>query len=173
MNMWKFFQCKFSLRSWVTKATKVSHFSSFFILCHVWPKISHFLSKISGKLKRVPWPLPENWHGMALYQFLCYAFCHSYWRNKGSTMLQVPNHWGDITSPNNVAGTFFIIVHLLLKDFRFEHEGAKFVSWPGQHLTLVRPWSLWISYKVLELLSLLQCIAAHLQHGLPWVSKKS
>jgi len=28
MNMWKFFQSKFSLRSWVTEATKVPHFSS-------------------------------------------------------------------------------------------------------------------------------------------------
>jgi len=41
MNRWKFFQCKFSLRSWVTNATKVPHFCSFFILCQVWPKISH------------------------------------------------------------------------------------------------------------------------------------
>jgi len=24
------------------------------------------LSKISGKLERMPWPLPKNWHGMAL-----------------------------------------------------------------------------------------------------------
>jgi len=27
--------------------------------------INDNLSKISGKLERVPWPLPENWHGMA------------------------------------------------------------------------------------------------------------
>jgi len=26
---------------WVTKATKVPHFSSFFISCQVWPKVSH------------------------------------------------------------------------------------------------------------------------------------
>jgi len=32
---------KFSLRSWVTEATKVPYFSSFFISCQVWPKISH------------------------------------------------------------------------------------------------------------------------------------
>jgi len=25
------------------------------------------LSEISGELERVPWPLPENWHGMALF----------------------------------------------------------------------------------------------------------
>jgi len=37
----KFFQCKFSLRSWVTEATKVPHFSSFLISCQVRPKISH------------------------------------------------------------------------------------------------------------------------------------
>ena len=40
INMWKNFQRKFSLRSWVTEATKVPHFS-FFISCQVWPKISH------------------------------------------------------------------------------------------------------------------------------------
>jgi len=28
------------------------------------------LSKISGKLERVAWPLPENWHGMALLLYI-------------------------------------------------------------------------------------------------------
>jgi len=31
-------------------------------------------------------------------------------------------------------------VHLLLKDLRFEHWGAKLVSCPGRHLTLSRAW---------------------------------
>jgi len=32
---------KISLQPWVTEGTKVLHFFSFFILCHVWLKISH------------------------------------------------------------------------------------------------------------------------------------
>jgi len=43
-------------------------------------------------------------------------------------------------SPNNVASTFFSTAHLLPKDFRFKHGGAKLVSCRGRHLTLVRPW---------------------------------
>ena len=42
-------------------------------------------------------------------------------------------------SPNNVAGTFFNIVHMLPKDLRFEHGGAKRISCPGRHLTSLRP----------------------------------
>jgi len=34
---------------------------------------------------------------------------------------------------------FFNTVHLLPKDLRIEHRGAKFVSCPGRHLTSVRP----------------------------------
>jgi len=33
-------------------------------------------------------------------------------------------------SPNNVTSTFFNTVHLLLKDLRFEHGGAKLASCP-------------------------------------------
>jgi len=43
-------------------------------------------------------------------------------------------------SPNNVTSTFFNTVHLLPKDLRFEHVGVKPASWPGRHLTSVRPW---------------------------------
>jgi len=42
--------------------------------------------------------------------------------------------------PNNGARTFFNAVNLLPKDLRFEHGGAKLVSCPGRHLTLVGPW---------------------------------
>ena len=35
--------------------------------------------------------------------------------------------------------TKFSTVHLLLKDLRFEHRGAKLVSCPGRHLTSLRP----------------------------------
>jgi len=44
-------------------------------------------------------------------------------------------------SPNNVANTFFNTGYYLLpKDRRFEHGGAKLVSFPGRHLTSVCPW---------------------------------
>ena len=42
-------------------------------------------------------------------------------------------------SPNNVASTFSNTVHLLPKDLSFEHRGAELVSWPGRHLTSLRP----------------------------------
>jgi len=35
---------------------------------------------------------------------------------------------------------------LLPKDFRFERVGAKLVSCPGRHLTLLRPWVLRFIY---------------------------
>jgi len=38
--------------------------------------------------------------------------------------------------------TFFNTVHLLRKDFRFEHGFAKLASCPGRHLTLLGPWRL-------------------------------
>jgi len=41
----------------------------------------------------------------------------------------------------NVTSTFFITVHLLPKDLWFEHGGTKLASFPGRHLTSVRPWS--------------------------------
>jgi len=36
--------------------------------------------------------------------------------------------------------SFFNTVHSLPKDLRFEHGGARLVSCPEPHLTLVRPW---------------------------------
>ena len=42
-------------------------------------------------------------------------------------------------SHNIVMSTYFKIVHLLLKDLRFEHGGAKLVSFPRRHLTSVLP----------------------------------
>jgi len=44
-------------------------------------------------------------------------------------------------SPNIVTSTFFNTVHLLPKDLRFEHGGAKLASCPGRHLTSLRSWS--------------------------------
>jgi len=46
---------------------------------------------------------------------------------------------GSHKSPNYVSSTFFNTVHLLPKDLRFEHGGAKFVSRPRRHLTSLRP----------------------------------
>ena len=48
-------------------------------------------------------------------------------------------HCGASKSLNNVASAFFNTVHLLPKDLRFEHGGAKLASCPGRHLTYVRP----------------------------------
>ena len=42
-------------------------------------------------------------------------------------------------NPNNVTNTFFNTVHLLPKDLRFEHGGAKLTSCPGRHVTSLRP----------------------------------
>jgi len=59
--------------------------------------------------------------------------------SKGGTIPRTPNHHGAPKSPNNVTGTFFNTIHLLRKD-RFEHGGAKLASFPGRHLTSLRPW---------------------------------
>jgi len=57
---------------------------------------------------------------------------------KRGTVPWGPNHRGGADSPrgapkkpNNVTSTFFNTVHLLRKDLRFEHEGAKFLIVPG------------------------------------------
>ena len=42
-------------------------------------------------------------------------------------------------SPNNAKSTFFNTVHLLPKDLRIEYGDAKLVSFPGRHLTSLRP----------------------------------
>jgi len=53
-------------------------------------------------------------------------------------------------SPNNATSTFFNTVHLLPKDLRFEHGGAKLASWPGRHLTTLRPWP-WLKWTTTTL----------------------
>jgi len=55
-------------------------------------------------------------------------------------MPRAPNHWGAAKSPYNTASTFFNTVHLLPKDLRFGHGGAKLVSFPGRRVTSVRTW---------------------------------
>jgi len=47
---------------------------------------------------------------------------------KGGTIPRAPK------SPNNVTRTFFNTIHLLPKDIRFEHGGAKLACCPGRHL---------------------------------------
>jgi len=42
---------------------------------------------------------------------------------------------GGAKSPNKVTSTLFDTVHLLPKDLKFEHGGAKPASCPGRHLT--------------------------------------
>jgi len=71
-------------------------------------------------------------------------------RNEGGTIPRAPNHYGGVESlwglrgapksPNNVTNTFFDTVHLLPKELRFEHGGAKFVACLGRHLISLRPW---------------------------------
>ena len=63
--------------------------------------------------------------------------------NEGARGAQCPlgaESLGPPKSPNNVASTFCDKVHLLPKDLRFKHGGAKLVSCPGRHFTSVRPW---------------------------------
>jgi len=45
-------------------------------------------------------------------------------------------------SPINVTNIFFNTVHLLPKDLKFEHGGAKLASCPGRCLTSLRPCTL-------------------------------
>ena len=49
------------------------------------------------------------------------------------------NDCGSPKSPNIVIGTFFNAVHLLPKDLRFEHCGARLASCSGCNLTSLRP----------------------------------
>jgi len=42
---------------------------------------------------------------------------------------------GGASNPNSITSAFFNTVHLLPKDLRFEHAGAKVASCPGRHLT--------------------------------------
>jgi len=65
---------------------------------------------------------------------------------KGVIIPRVPNHYGERRmsagvpiSPSNVTSTFFNAVHLLPKDLKFEHDGAKLASCPGCCLTSLRP----------------------------------
>jgi len=52
------------------------------------------------------------------------------------------NTWQAPKCPSNIASTFFnTVVHFRPKDRRFEHGGAELVSYPGRHLTSVRPCS--------------------------------
>jgi len=60
----------------------------------------------------------------------------------GGTISQAPDHYGGAKclpgatkNPNNFTSTFFSTVHLLPKDLRFEHTGAKLASSPGRIFT--------------------------------------
>ena len=61
-------------------------------------------------------------------------------RGQGGTISRAPNHYGGSKSHSNVITTFFKTVglHLLPKDLRFEHGGAKLVFFPRRHLTSLR-----------------------------------
>jgi len=69
---------------------------------------------------------------------------HVQGRNEGEREAQFPGRqitaWAR-KSPNNVTSTFVNTVHLLPKDLRFEHGGAKLASCPGRHLTSLHPCS--------------------------------
>jgi len=48
---------------------------------------------------------------------------------------------GASKSPNSVTSTFYNAAHLLPKDFRFDHGGAKLTSFSGCYLTSLLPWT--------------------------------
>ena len=58
-------------------------------------------------------------------------------RGQRGTISRAPNRYMGAKSRSNVITTFFKTVglHLLPKDPRFEHRGAKLVSFPRRHLT--------------------------------------
>ena len=72
-----------------------------------------------------------------MFQFLLHTTRYVT-RGQGGTIPRGPNHCGGTKSHNNVASTFFNTVHLLPKDLRFEHGGAKLVSCARCHLTSLR-----------------------------------
>ena len=45
---------------------------------------------------------------------------------------------GGAENPNSITSAFFNAMHLIPKDLRFEHGGAKVASCPGRHLTSLR-----------------------------------
>ena len=61
-------------------------------------------------------------------------------KGQGDTISRAPNHYGGAKSHSNVITTFFKTVglHLLPKDLRFEHGGAKLASFPRRHVTSLR-----------------------------------
>ena len=67
--------------------------------------------------------------------------CSEKGRNDGGKRAQVPGLQITTVAPknsNNVTNTPFNKVHLLPKNLRFEHGGAKFASCPGRHFTSLR-----------------------------------
>ena len=95
--------------------------------------------------------------------FVCYSSCFIFFktqqnqltfirsqgRNEGGMIPWAPNHYGErrmtagaLKSPNNVTSALFNAVHLLPKDLKFEHGGAKLASCPGRCLTSLRPCTL-------------------------------
>jgi len=55
---------------------------------------------------------------------------------------------GGAKSPDNITSTFFNTRHLLHKDLKLEHGGAKLSPCPERHLTSLRPWSAFIAWSV-------------------------
>jgi len=69
------------------------------------------LCEISGELVSVPWPLPENWHGMALFTHsLCSLFYNmqlwQWWIQPGKT--------GSVAEGQLLMSLFSIKPHFLL-----------------------------------------------------------
>jgi len=58
---------------------------------------------------------------------------------RGARGAQFPRPRITMGAPNHVTNTCFNTVHLLPKDLRFEHGGAKLASCPGRHVTSIRP----------------------------------
>ena len=71
------------------------------------------------------------------------------WRGvtTGGQRAQFPGNRITMSAPNDCGGVekskqcynYFNAIHLLPKYLRFEHRGGKFASFPGRHLTSLRP----------------------------------
>ena len=94
---------------------------------------------------------PPKWRAGCSPELIHITFWHyDQGRNEGGkvgTIYWAPNHYGGVKSlrgspksPNNVTSTSFNTIHLLPKELRFEHGGAKLTFCRGRHATSLRPW---------------------------------
>ena len=107
--------------------------------------VVEFWSKIQKRCLRLPQQLFHFFKNLAKPADIYTVAGHNE-GGKGGINPRVPNHYGEhrMTAgvpkgPNNATSTFFSTVHLLPKDLKFEHGGAKVASCPGGYLTRYAP----------------------------------